>query len=153
MSLQVGARFTEHTAFPAGEVAEFARLSHDLNPLHFDRAYAQQTRFGDLIVSGPQLIARMLGLLQTAFGQAQRLAVGLEFTFQFQHAVPVDARVELGWQIGAIEPQRRLGGELVTLAGAITDAHQVVAVRATGKVVAIPTAGESRSDEGEPGDR
>jgi acyl dehydratase len=58
--IRVGERLSSQMILSPEEIATFARLSGDLNPLHHDEAYAQQTRFGGVIVSGPQLISLMM---------------------------------------------------------------------------------------------
>lgn len=135
MSRQVGERFSRRVALSPAEVSEFARLSGDPNPLHHDEAYARQTRFGGLIVSGPQLISLMLGLVPTHFSQKKLGVLGLEFTFRFLQGVRVGEPMNLEWQVTASETKERLGGDIVTLAGTIANAEGQVVFTATGSVL------------------
>jgi acyl dehydratase len=52
MSLVVGQSATRSLTLTAESVESFARLTGDRNPLHFDEAFAAQTRFGRLVVQG-----------------------------------------------------------------------------------------------------
>jgi acyl dehydratase len=48
----VGARATWTRTITAEDVATYAELTGDRNPLHFDPAYAAVTRLGELVVQG-----------------------------------------------------------------------------------------------------
>lgn len=48
----VGARATLKRTFTSADVAAFAALSGDHNPLHFDASFAARTRVGRLVVHG-----------------------------------------------------------------------------------------------------
>ena len=41
----------------------FSRLSQDANPIHFDREYAEKSRFGQRIVQGPFVLSLIGGIL------------------------------------------------------------------------------------------
>ena len=49
-------------------------------------------------------------------------AGGLEFTFRFARAVPVDATLVLEWTVDGVEPKASLAGHVVTLDGQAVDA-------------------------------
>ena len=51
-SISVGDSDEETRTFSSEEVAQFAALSGDCNPIHLDTDYAKQTRFGKPIVHG-----------------------------------------------------------------------------------------------------
>jgi acyl dehydratase len=48
----VGQKATRTTIITAEDVAAYARLTGDYNPLHFDEAFARGTRFGALVAQG-----------------------------------------------------------------------------------------------------
>ena len=139
MTFLIGERLVGRAALTAAEIAEFARLSGDPNPLHHDEAYARATRFGGIIVSGPQIISLLLGLIPTHFGQRHQVALGLEFTFRFVQAVRAGETIRLEWEVVAAEPKASLGGEIVTLEGNVTDQNNRVVFTGTGKVLVTST--------------
>jgi acyl dehydratase len=106
----VGARITGEVALSLEEIAQFARLSGDLNPLHHDEQYAAQTRFGGVIVSGPQFTSLMMGLTATYFSQETAMP-GLEFTFHFRKAVKVGEAVTASTSSGCHSDQLRQQSE------------------------------------------
>ena len=52
MTITVGQRASRSLTLTAEHVRTFAELTGDYNPLHFDRAFAAATKFGDLVVQG-----------------------------------------------------------------------------------------------------
>ena len=51
-SLAVGQRASRSLTLTANHVKQFAELSGDFNPLHFDESFAAKTKFGRLVVQG-----------------------------------------------------------------------------------------------------
>jgi acyl dehydratase len=49
---EVGSRATWTRRVTAEDVESFARITGDRNPLHFDAAFAEATRFGGLVAQG-----------------------------------------------------------------------------------------------------
>lgn len=131
---QVGERFGGQISLTAAEIATFATLCGDLNPLHHDESYARQTRFGGIIACGPQVISLMMGLTATHFSRASAM-LGLEFTFRFRKAVIADETIDIAWEVITAEPKASLGGDLVTLEGKATNQQGQIVVQGTGKVL------------------
>ena len=52
MNLVVGRRARRSLTLTAEHVQTYAALTGDYNPLHFDAAFAQRTKFGRLVVQG-----------------------------------------------------------------------------------------------------
>lgn len=52
MVCEVGQRARRQLTLTAEHVEQYARISGDRNPLHFDAAFAAGTRFGRLVVQG-----------------------------------------------------------------------------------------------------
>lgn len=123
----------------ADEVARFAELCGDQNPIHHDVEYASRTRFGGLVVSGPQLSSLLMGLTATHFSRpgpnGARAMLGLEFRFRFRRAVLTDQPIELSWEVVAVREKASLGGDLVFLAGRVREESGDDAVKAVGKVL------------------
>lgn len=137
-----GERCTLALAPSEGEVAAFARLAGDGNPIHHDAALAGTTRLGGLVVSGPELAARLMGLVATHFSRpgprgVVRAMLGLEFRFRFRRAVRVGEAFELGWEVVAVRAKASLGGELAFLVGHARLASGTAAVRALGKLLVV----------------
>jgi acyl dehydratase len=64
MELKIGARAELSKQITEHDVAQFASLTQDTNPLHVDPEYARKTRFGGCIVHGmfgASLIAAVIG--------------------------------------------------------------------------------------------
>jgi acyl dehydratase len=52
MNLVVGQKTSRSLTLTAGHVQKYSEISGDYNPLHYDEAFAAQTRFGRLVVQG-----------------------------------------------------------------------------------------------------
>jgi acyl dehydratase len=52
MALTVGQRASRRLTLTEDHVRKFAEISGDRNPLHFDAAFAERTKFGRLVVQG-----------------------------------------------------------------------------------------------------
>ena len=102
--VRVGERIVGQLSLSLEEIATFARLSGDLNPLHHDEDYARRTRFGGVIACGPQLTSVMMGLTATYFSQG-RVMLGLEFTFRFRKAALAGDTIDIVWEVVSVEPK------------------------------------------------
>ena len=136
--VQVGERITGQICLSREEIAAFARLCGDLNPLHHDEDYARQTRFGGIIACGPQITSLMMGLTATYFSQGKAM-LGLEFTFRFRKAVKAGEMIDMAWEVVAAEPKASLQGELVTLEGKATNPQGQIVLNGVGKVLVTDT--------------
>lgn len=132
--VQVGERIARQVSFSREEIATFARLSGDLNPLHRDEDYARQTRFGAVIVSGPQLTSHMMGMIASHFSRETAM-LGLDFSFRFRKAARADETLALEWQVTHAEPQARLHGVIVSLEGKATNDQGQIVVTGQGKIL------------------
>lgn len=120
MAISTGETFSKRHVFTAEDIADFAARAGDLNPLHHDAEKAAKSRFGGLIASGPQTSALLMGLAAAHLSKTHDTA-GLEFTFRFRRAIPAGADAILAWEVTAVEPNAKLGGEIISLKGEITD--------------------------------
>lgn len=79
--LEVGKRVTVSRAISEADVAAFADLSLDTNPIHFEDAYAAKTIFGKRIAHGMLSAALISGALTKLMGDSNVL-LGLELEFR-----------------------------------------------------------------------
>lgn len=133
--LRVGDAAVQEIALAAGDIARFAALCGDPNPLHHDEAAARASRFGGLIASGAHLAALLTGSC-AAFTTARGPAVGLEFSYQFRKAARAGVTLRLRWEVTAVEPSAKLGGDILTLRAEIRDGEGALVVAGAGKVLA-----------------
>lgn len=111
-------------AFSREDIAEFARLTGDTNPLHLDVDAAAQAHHGRIIASGQQTTSQMIGPIASHFSrQCERFArevLCLNFNFAFKAPVFADAPVDLLWTVSAVDWHARLGGWVVLVDGSAT---------------------------------
>ncbi|MDD2875838.1 MAG: MaoC family dehydratase [Acidiphilium sp.] len=132
--VKLGASFETEHVFETKSSQDFARLVGDTNPMHHDAAIAAASRYGGLIASGTETTARMMGLTARHFSGLGP-TVGLEFTFRFRRAVPMDSRTLIRWTITGIEHKPGLG-TITTCTLTLLDSG-VVAVEGTSKGVLL----------------
>jgi acyl dehydratase len=130
----IGERFGGRFTLTKAEIAHFATLSGDLNPLHHNENFAQQTRFGGVIVSGPHVISLMMGLTATHFSTYGAM-LGLEFTFHFRKAVNAEEIIDMEWVVNSVVPNARLRGTIVSMDGKAINEQGDVVLTGTGKVL------------------
>jgi acyl dehydratase len=118
----VGESFTRTLRYTREEIAEFARLSGDSNPLHTNALSAQRARFGEIIASGQQTAAQMMGLVASHFSRGNdgvaREMLCLNFNFAFKLPVFAEQEIKLGWEVSSVEWNVRLGGWVGLVDGA-----------------------------------
>lgn len=119
--IAAGQRITKVVRYSRDDIATFARLSHDENPLHVDNQAAQRARFGEIIASGQQTAAIMMGLLATHFSRGgdgvKREMLCLNMNFAFKAPVFADQDIRLVWRVSSVEWKVRLNGVLAQLDG------------------------------------
>ncbi len=135
--VQPGESCSRSVRFSREDIAAFARLSGDSNPLHHDQQAAQRSRYGEVIASGEHTAAQLIGLVSSHFSQADahgpREVLCLNFNFAFKLPVFAEQAIELSWKVASVESNPRLGGVLVHLDGkaAVRHAHPAVVGRGT----------------------
>lgn len=119
--VQQGDTCSRSVRFSRDDIATFARLSGDSNPLHHDQQAAQRARHGEIIASGEHTTALLIGLASSHFsqpdGNGPREVLCLNFNFAFKAPVFAEQAIELSWKVASVEPHDRLGGLLVHLDG------------------------------------
>jgi acyl dehydratase len=141
----VGERLERSVRYTRDEIAAFAQLSGDENPLHCDSRLAERARFGEIIASGQQTSAFLMGMLATHFSRdddgVRREMLCLNMNFAFKHPVFADQDLSLQWRVSDVEPKEKLGGVLVHLDGTASVAHGHAAVIARGTILVKLRAG------------
>lgn len=130
----VGERFSSQVTLTPESVAAFSTAAGDVNPIHFDAAFAATTRYGKVIASGTHTSSLLLGLTATHFSKRGSV-VGLEFTVTFRRAVFADETVRIEWDVVKVTPNAKLKGEIVDMLGRLVCADGVAAVEAKGRVL------------------
>lgn len=96
------------------QIIQFARLTGDTNPLHHDRQAAERARFGEIIASGQQTAAQLMGLAASHFSRRDdgllREVLTLNFNFSFKAPVFAEQDIVLRWRVAEIERSTRRGG-------------------------------------------
>ncbi len=116
----VGESFSKEIELSEADIKRFATLCDDLNPMHHDDAYAAKTRFGKIIASGPHYSSLFVAMTATHFSKTTP-GVGLEFNLKFRRPVYANVALRMTWTVTKIERKAKLGGDIVSLTGRITD--------------------------------
>ena len=137
MLIHVGESCERLIRFTREDIATFARLTGDTNPLHHDVQAAQRARHGEIIASGQQLTAHMMGLVASHFSRGEedrrRELLCLNFNFAFKAPVFAEQELVLRWRVASVEWNPTLGGWLAHVDGRATvrHAHPCVVGRGT----------------------
>lgn len=132
--VKVGERFTDEARFSRREIASFAKLAGDFNPLHHDEEFAKTTRFQGIIACGPQTASRFLGMTATYFSK-KGASLGLEFTLRFRGPVRPDEQLMMVWDVVDVTVKPKLNGEIVKLEGRVTNPEGEAVLTGTGTVL------------------
>jgi len=140
----IGERCQRSLRLSREDIADFARLTGDSNPLHHDTQAAQRARHGEIIASAQHSTALLIGLASSHFSRASdgfgRELLCLNFNFAFKAPVFADQQLELSWQVATVEPHASLGGLLVQVDGRVAVRHgsPCVVGRGTFLIKAVP---------------
>ena len=140
----LGERCCRSLRLSRDDIADFARLTGDSNPLHHDTQAAQRARHGEIIASAQHTTALMIGLASSHFSRAGdgfvRELLCLNFNFAFKAPVFAEQQLALTWRVVSVGPHAGLGGQLVQVDGvaAVRHAAPCVVGRGTLLVKAVP---------------
>jgi acyl dehydratase len=87
------------------EVAEYARLSGDTNPVHLDPVFAATTPFGGTIAHGYLTLSLVVPMMAEVF-EVTGFGVGINYgldRLRFPAPVPVGARIRVVGEVIAVE--------------------------------------------------
>ena len=137
--LAVGEHCERTVRFSRESIAAFAELTGDSNPLHRDALAAQRARHGEIIASGQQTTAMMIGLAASHFSRPGvdfgREVLCLNFNFSFKSPVFAEQSLQLSWQVASIEWHEGLGGWLSLVDGRAAVGHAAPAVIGRGTLL------------------
>ncbi len=131
--VRVGEHVEHVVHYSRDDLARFATLTLDLNPVHHDRDAALRAGLPDVIASGQHTSALMSGLAATYFSRdddgVARNMLCLNFNFAYREPILADAEVTLHWIVSATEWSASLGGVIAQLDGKamVRDAPAVIA--------------------------
>ena len=143
--IRVGEKLGRTLRYTRDDIAAFARLSNDQNPLHHDALVAQRARFGEIIASGEQTAAILMGMLATHFSRhddgVRREMLCLNMNFAFKSPIFAEREVVLGWLVSNVQWNAKLKGWLAHLDGSAGVAHQSPAIVARGTIIVTESKG------------
>ena len=134
MAFTPGQTATKSYCFDTATIIAYATLAGDLNALHHDEVVAGASRFHGLIACGSHMSGVLMGFGASIVSR-DHPAVGLEFTFRFERAIPAGTHTTLSWTVTSAEPHAKLGGTMLVMDGAITGADGTRYVSSTGRAV------------------
>jgi acyl dehydratase len=134
--VRIGEQIHASRRYTREQIASFAEISGDSNPLHHDRLAAERANFGEVIASGQQTASLMMGLVASHFSRADdglvREMLCLNFNFAFKAPVFAEQDVEFDWRVSTVERNDSLGGFIAHLDGTASVAgHPCVVARGT----------------------
>jgi acyl dehydratase len=133
----IGETFGMTLSVSADSIKSFATIVNDLNPLHHDEAYAEQSRFGGLIASGTQPTAHFMALLATHFSTyAQPL--GLEFDIKLKKAVHSGDTLRMTWRVVGAFWKPSLNGDLTQLEGGVINQRSETVLIGKSTILVMP---------------
>jgi 3-hydroxybutyryl-CoA dehydratase len=106
--------------------------------MHHDDVYAAKTRFGKIIASGPHYSSLFVAMTATHFSK-KTPGVGLEFNLKFLRPVYANVALTMTWTVTKIEHKAKLGGDIVSLTGSITDPTGQSLLAGEGKLLLTET--------------
>ena len=140
--VSVGEEIARTVRYSTDDIAAFARMSFDDNPLHVDEEAAKRGRFGKIIASGQQTSAILMGMIASHFSRnadgVARQMLCLNMNFAFKAPVHAGQDVNLLWRVSTVSWNQSLNGMIAHLDG------QAWVVRDTPAVIARGTMLVSR---------
>lgn len=134
MRVRVGETFSETLTMTPETAKTFSRAARDFNPLHLDEAFAANSRYKKLIVSGTQTAAHLMAMPASHFSKRGDV-VGLDFSLRFHKPVFADETIALEWTVVDVIPTSSGKAEVVEMKGRVTNGSGELAVAATGRVM------------------
>lgn len=119
--IRAGEEIRARIRYSREQITQFAQLTGDMNPLHHDRQAAERASFGEIIASGQQTAAQLMGLAATHFSRADdgiaREMLCLDCQFGFEAPIFAATDVQIAWRVAEVERCTRRGGFIGRLEG------------------------------------
>lgn len=128
-----------------GDIAAFAQVSGDYNPLHLDDDYAAQGPFGRRIAHGLLGLALASGLMQQSGLTAETLVAFLGLEWAFRRPLFPGDTMRVRMRVAGKRPTRDPGRGLVRLELAVLNQEDDVAQEGTFAVLVRRRGDEDRS--------
>jgi 3-hydroxybutyryl-CoA dehydratase len=106
--------------FTPENIAAYADMAGDPNPLHHDAEFAERSRFGGIIASAAHSTGVLVSVLADKFSKNGE-SVGLGFSFTLRRGVKAGASTDLEWTITGRYFSEKLRGIVVELNGQLRD--------------------------------
>ncbi len=116
--VEVGFAFEKTIKLSEEDIATFAKLSGDMNPLHHDVEVAKASRFGGIIASGPQSSSLFMGTIATYLAPGF-LVMGMRIEGEFRAPIKPNLDMQIRWEAKTIIPKPKLNGYIVANEGGI----------------------------------
>lgn len=107
LPVRVGDKAEYERTVTAEDIADFARVSGDRNPLHRDADYAAKTRFGEPIAHGMLSAGYISAVLGTRLAP-DCVAVYLSQSLRFLRPVKLGDTVKAIAEVTKIDPEKRI---------------------------------------------
>jgi acyl dehydratase len=112
--LSAGETVRRTVRYTRADIAEFARLTGDANPVHHDLQAAHRARHGEIIASGQQSASQLMGLAASYFSRSDdgcaREMLALNFNFAFKAPVFAEQSIVLQWSVSTVAWSSSLEG-------------------------------------------
>lgn len=130
--IAVGEEVSKTVRFSERDIATFATICGDWNPLHFDQEAASLSRYGRKIASGAHTSALLMGLAMSHFSRGHdglpREALALNYNVAFKAPVFAEEDVKLYWKVSSREWNTKLSGWVAQAEGVAITPHSESAV-------------------------
>lgn len=137
--IAVGEKVTRRMRYSRDDIAQFSHMSLDENPLHLDSMVAQRARFGEIVASGQQTAAILMGMLATHYSRSDdgvaRQMICLNMNFAFKAPIFAEQEIVLQWQVSSVTPNVKLQGLVGLLDGYASVVHGKPSVIARGTIL------------------
>jgi 3-hydroxybutyryl-CoA dehydratase len=102
LGVEIGLRRRQTRIITATDIASFADLSGDYNPIHMDEEYAKKTLFGGRIAHG----VISLGLLSAAMAQLPGLPIFMSQSVKFVKPVSIGDTITASVEVIDMRPDK-----------------------------------------------